>query len=450
MPPVVPGFFADQDVDRLGAALRAGRLSPVDLVEHALAEMSRLNSVLNAFVTVDAEGARAAARAAADELAGGTDRGPLHGIPVGVKDIVDTAGLLTTMGSRHFADNVPDRDAACVRALREAGAIVVGKTTTHEFAYGGFGDVSANGAARNPYDPERMTGGSSAGSAAAVAAGMVPLAVGTDTGGSVRLPSALCGLVGLRPTYGAVSVAGVFPLAESLDTVGPMARTPNDCRLLWRVLASTGPGSASGSDGAASAGHLKIGRVRTDDFGPVNDAVAAAVEERLAGRASDVTLPNAAAVQEAYFGMHAPEAAALHAERIATAPELYQPEVLDRLRLAAEVTEADRRRALAARDEGRRAALELLAEYDLLALPTVPVVAPPLGARSIPVNGHELDARAVLLSMTSAWGVLGLPAISVPAGTVDGLPVGLQLVGPPGAEERLLTAAEQLLPPDRG
>jgi Asp-tRNA(Asn)/Glu-tRNA(Gln) amidotransferase A subunit family amidase len=444
MPPVVPGFFADQDVDRLGAALRAGQASPVDLVEHALAEAARLNPVLNAFVTVDAEGALAAARAAADELAGGIDRGPLHGIPVGVKDIVDTAGLRTTMGSRHFADNVPDRDAACVRALREAGAIVVGKTTTHEFAYGGFGDVSANGAAANPYDPERMTGGSSAGSAAAVAAGMVPLAVGTDTGGSVRLPSALCGLVGLRPTYGAVSVEGVFPLAESLDTVGPMARTPNDCRLLWRVLASTGSGSGSGSDGAASTGHAKIGRVRAADFGPVDGAVAAAVDERLAGRATDVTLSNAAAIQEAYFGMHAPEATRLHAERVATAPELYQPEVLDRLRLAAEVTEADHRRALAARDEGRRAVLELLAEYDLLALPTVPVVAPPLGSRSIPVNGHDVDARAVLLSMTSAWGVLGLPAISVPAGTVDGLPVGLQLIGPPGAEERLLTAADDL------
>lgn len=442
MPPVVPGFFADQDVDRLGAALRAGRLSPVDLVERALSEAARLNPVLNAFVTVDADGARAAARVAEDELAGGIDRGPLHGIPVGVKDIVDTAGLRTTMGSRHFADNVPDRDAACVRALREAGAIVVGKTTTHEFAYGGFGDVSANGAAANPHDPERMTGGSSAGSAAAVAAGMVPLAVGTDTGGSVRLPAALCGLTGLRPTYGAVSVRGVFPLAESLDTVGPMARTPNDCRLLWRVLARTGPGS--GSDGAASTGHVKIGRVRAEDFGPVNEAVASVVDERLAGRATDVTVPNAAAVQEAYYGMHAPEATRLHAERVATAPELYQPEVLARLRLAAEVTEADRRRALAARDEGRRAVLELFAEYDLLALPTVPVVAPPLGARSIPINGHELDARAVLLSMTSAWGVLGLPAISVPAGTVDGLPVGLQLVAPPGAEERLLSAAEDL------
>ncbi|MBO0849307.1 MAG: amidase, partial [Pseudonocardia sp.] len=421
---------------------RAGRLSPVDLVEHALSEVARLDPVLNAFVTVDADGARTAAIAASDELAGGIDRGPLHGIPVGVKDIVDTAGLRTTMGSRHFADNVPERDADCVRAMREAGAIVVGKTTTHEFAYGGFGDVSANGAAANPHDPERMTGGSSAGSAAAVAAGMVPLAVGTDTGGSVRLPAALCGLVGLRPTYGRVSVRGVFPLAESLDAVGPMARTPNDCRLLWRVLASTG----AGSDGAVSAGHAKIGRVRAEDFGPVNEAVAAAIDERLAGRATDVTLPNAAAVQEAYFGMHAPEAAKLHAERVATAPELYQPEVLDRLRLAAQATEADRRRALAARDEGRRAVLELFAEYDLLALPTVPVVAPPLGARSIPVNGHELDARAVVLSMTSPWGVLGLPAISVPAGTVDGLPVGLQLVGPPGGEERLLTAADDLFP----
>ncbi|WP_028924529.1 amidase [Pseudonocardia acaciae] len=441
MRPVSPGYFADHDVEGLGAELRAGRCSPGDLVERALDEAQRLNPVLNAYVTVDAEGARAAARTAAEELAAGTDRGPLHGIPVAVKDIVDTAGLRTTMGSRHFADNVPDRDAACVAALRAAGAIVIGKTTTHEFAYGGFGDVSANGAATNPHDPERMTGGSSAGSAAAVAAGMVPLAVGTDTGGSVRLPSALCGLVGLRPTYGAVSTEGVFPLAESLDTVGPMARTPNDCRLFWRVLAGTGPGIAGG--GSPATGRAKIARLRTDGFGPVDDAVAAVVDEKLAG-AAEVTLPNAADIGEAYLGMHAPEVTRLHAERVATAPELYQPEVLERIRLAARVTDADHRRALAARDSALSAVRSLFADHDVLALPTVPVVAPPLGARTIRVNGEEIDGRTVLLSMTSAWGVLGLPAISVPAGLVDALPVAIQLIAPPNSEELLLTAAEQL------
>jgi aspartyl-tRNA(Asn)/glutamyl-tRNA(Gln) amidotransferase subunit A len=256
------GFFAAHTAAGLAADLRAGRLTPADLVDHAFADAARLGS-LNAFVTLDEPGARAAARRAAEELAAGVDRGPLHGIPVAVKDLVDTAGLRTTMGSRHFADHVPELDAECVRLLREAGAVVVGKTVTHEFAYGPTGDRSAHGPARNPYRPSAMSGGSSAGSAVAVAAGIVPLAVGTDTGGSVRIPAACCGVTGLRPTYGAVAVDGVFPLSPTLDAVGPIARTVDDCRLMWHAL---------GGKPDARAPAARIGWVRP--WHPTDPAVA--------------------------------------------------------------------------------------------------------------------------------------------------------------------------------
>src|SRR5215831_15553011 len=217
------GPFTSTSLTAMAARLRDGTLDPVALTDTVLAAIEESQPTLNAFVTVAADAARRDAATARDELARGEDRRPLHGIPVAVKDIVDTAGLLTTMGSRHFADHVPARDAEVVRRLRAAGAVVVGKTTTHEFAYGPTGDVAANGACTNPHDPARMAGGSSAGSAAAVGAGLVPLAIGTDTGGSVRIPAALCGVTGIRPSYARIPTEGVFPLSWSLDTVGVLA-----------------------------------------------------------------------------------------------------------------------------------------------------------------------------------------------------------------------------------
>ncbi|MGH3757949.1 amidase [Actinophytocola sp.] len=430
------GFFTEHTVAELADELRGGRRSPTDLVEHALAAAARLDPSLNAFVTLDEAGARGAARRAADELAAGRDRGPLHGIPVAVKDLVDTAGLRTTMGSRHFADNVPERDAECVRRLREAGAVVVGKTVTHEFAYGPTGDRSATGPARNPYRPAAMSGGSSAGSAVAVAAGIVPLAVGTDTGGSVRIPAACCGIVGLRPTFGAIPGDGVFPLSPTLDAVGPLTRTVADCRLLWRVLADTGPEPDEPP-------RPRIGWVAPETFHPADDAVTRAARA-LVPHAEDVAVPNAGTLLSIYGAIHGSDAYAIHAERVARAPELFDEEVLARLRAAEEVRGWEYVRAL----EDRRRALDtigsLFADHDLLALPTVPLPAPPVGARTGRIGDTEIDVRTALLSLTSPWSVLGLPALSVPAGMVDGLPVGLQLVAPPGGEELLLSAAEHL------
>lgn len=435
--PPEAGFFARHTVAELADALRDGRTSPGELVERSLAEASRLE-VLNAFVTVDGPGARAAAERAGRELAAGLDRGPLHGVPVAVKDVIDTAGLRTTMGSRHHADRVPEHDAECVRRLRAAGAVIVGKTATHEFAFGPTGDRSLNGATRNPYGDGRLAGGSSSGSAAAVAAGIVPLAVGTDTGGSVRIPAACCGIVGLKPTLGAVPSGGVFPVSPSLDTVGPMARTADDCLLLWNALAGR-------EAPAPDVSGARVGWVAPDAVHPVDPRVAVAARAMLEPLpVRDVAVPDLARLRWAYTAIQSGEVQRLHAGRMAAAPELYDAEVLARLRAAGRITAEDTATARELRERVRRAVTALFGRFEILAMPTVPVVAPPLGARTLALNGTPVDVRAALLAYTSPWSVLGLPAASLPAGLVDGLPAGLQLVARPGAERLLLAAAGRL------
>ncbi len=259
--PVHVGPFHGQSVVTLAKDLRAGTLTCVQMTQAALDSIERLNPTLNAFVHVDAAVALAQARKADALLAQGIDLGPLHGIPVAIKDNIDTFDHVTTYGSAHFAGFRPSRDALCVQRLREAGAVILGKTLTHEFAYGPTGDRSLQGAARNPWDATCITGGSSAGSAAAVASGMVPLALGTDTGGSIRIPAALCGAVGFKPSFASVPLDGVFPLSRSLDHVGPIANHVEDrarCMKCWQgVHASNRPRIArcgwAGSPPAASA-----------------------------------------------------------------------------------------------------------------------------------------------------------------------------------------------------
>jgi aspartyl-tRNA(Asn)/glutamyl-tRNA(Gln) amidotransferase subunit A len=457
---VPAGPFAGATVASVAGRLRDGTADPVELVEQVLAAVQATQPAINAFVTVDADGARKAAAVARDELARGLDRGLLHGVPVAVKDIVDTAGLATTMGSRHFAGHVPVRDAEVVARLRAAGAVVVGKTTTHEFAYGPTGDRSANGACANPRDPRRMAGGSSAGSAAAVAAGLVPLAVGTDTGGSVRIPAALCGVVGMRPSYGRIPTGGVFPLSWSLDTVGVLAGSVADAAAGWNVL--TGGAAPAASAAAMSAAAASAATVAAPDpaalriglpAGPWFERLAEAVRdglaglvERLAGQGAQVVpvpVPDAEELGHLYRTVQSVEAVSIHHDRLARAPELFDPEVLDRLRTAAQTPAWHYACSLRRLTELRAAAARRLAGLDLLVLPAVPVLAPPLGVRDTDIGGGWTSPRDALLAHNVPWSVLGLPALSVPvAGFSPGeLPVGAQLVGPPGGDEELLAAA---------
>ncbi len=429
-----PGFFSSTTVAALAADLRAGRVTAPALVEHALRAAAE-HADLNAFVLLDEPGARTAALTAQRELESGRDRGSLHGIPVAVKDMIDVAGLPTGLGSRLYGSRVAERDAACVAALRSAGMVVVGKTNTHELAYGPTGDRSAAGPTRNPHRRTAMSGGSSAGSAAAIAAGVVPLALGTDTGGSVRIPSACCGVVGLKTTNGRLSVDGVFPLSASLDIVGPMARTAADCALAWQALSGEPPTEFAGTPriGWLAPFHVTSAEVT---------ALARRTAERL-GPTVAAAVP-AAALHTVYRTIQSSETYAVHADRAAAFDELLDPEVAARIRVAAEVRGWEYVRALRERDELRAAFRVTMADHDVLALPTVPFPAPPIDARTVEVDGVAVDVRAGLLSLTSPWNVLGVPAISVPAGLVDGLPVGLQLVAAPGGEGLLLALADRL------
>ncbi|MEU8345430.1 aspartyl-tRNA(Asn)/glutamyl-tRNA(Gln) amidotransferase subunit A [Actinomadura meyerae] len=425
------GFFTGRTLADLGQGLRSGKETARDLVAGVL---DSADPRLNAFAALDPEGAAAAARRADEELASGVDRGPLHGIPVAVKDIIDVAGLPTGMGSAHFAGHVAEADAACVAALRDAGAVIVGKTGTQEFAFGATGDVSASGPVRNPHDPERMAGGSSSGSAAAVAAGAVPLALGTDTGGSVRIPSAFCGVAGFKPAHGAVPVDGVFPLSRSLDHVGVLAATAADCLLAYEVL--------TGGPPSRDAGPLR-GRAEQDRVAwiepPAADPEVVRTVRSLFPDAPAEPL-DFAGLREVFLAIEFSEAYDVHAERIAEAPGRYLPVTLGRLEEAGRMPGWRLVRALRERERYAAEIAALLDRYDHLVMPTMPITAPPIGATECEFG----PLTALLVSLTSPWNVLGLPALTVPAGTVGGLPVGVQLVTRRGAEDVLFRAAARL------
>lgn len=426
------GFFTGRTLADIARSLRSGAETPAGLLAGAL---ESVDPDLNAFVTVDPDGAAAAAERAGEELAAGYDRGPLHGVPVAVKDIIDVAGLPTGMGSAHFDGHVAEADALCVTMLRDAGAVIVGKTGTHEFAYGGTGDVSVNGPVRNPRDRERMPGGSSSGSAAAVAAGTVPLALGTDTGGSVRIPAAFCGIAGFKPPYGAIPTGGVFPLAVSFDHVGVMAATADDCRIAYRAL--TGPEEAvpSPAGGGAPHGGPRVAWIEPEGADPDVERAVRALFPDAPSERIDLT-----GIRAAFRAVQDAEAYDVHAERVAEAPNLYQPPTLRRLERAAGTSGWRYLRALREREAHERDVAELLDRYDVLALPTVPITAPKIGETEGPLGPHI----QTVISLTCPWNLLGLPALSVPAGTVNGLPVGAQLVTRRGAESLLFDAAARL------
>jgi aspartyl-tRNA(Asn)/glutamyl-tRNA(Gln) amidotransferase subunit A len=438
---VEPGFFRGRRIADLQQAMASGSLTAEDLVRHAGAAIERLNPQLNAFVHVDIAAALATARERDAERASGKVRGPLHGIPVAIKDNVDTADMPTTMGAAHFLGHRPQADARCVALLREAGAIVVGKTLTHEFAYGPTGDRSVQGAARNPWRTTQMTGGSSAGSAAAVAAGMVPVALGTDTGGSVRVPSALCGLVGFKPTHGRVSDAGVFPLAPTLEDPGVLANCVEDAQVFMQALSGGAIAPA-----IAATGGLRMGWVANVPFAIDDAAVTACVRaaaERFAGgavQAAPEVTPHARALQSALGAIQRAEAYEVHAERVESEPGKFDPEVLERLRASRPVQGWEYVRALKERARLQAEFARLFQQVDVLALPAVAITAPALQQRSVAGPGSA-GVRETLLGLTNPWNVLGLPAISLPAGWVNGMPVGLQLVAAAGADEALLALA---------
>ncbi|ART70395.1 amidohydrolase [Mycobacterium dioxanotrophicus] len=439
-PAVLNGYFRDRELSALAAELRAGQTTSAELVEQSLAAISRLNPILNAFTAVDAEGARAAARTADQERAQGCDRGVLHGIPVSVKDLLDIAGQITTSGSL-VNPRLAAADAECVRRLRAAGAVIVGKNVLHEFAYGATGDRSAHGPSRNPWDANKISGGSSGGSAVATAAGMVPLAVGTDTAGSVRVPAALCGVAGFKPAYGAISTVGVRALAASLDHVGVFATTASGVADAYAVMASD---PIRPIDAAP-----RVGWVDPECFGPCDPAIVACVRDAL-GRAGisvegTARLPFSAGELFSVLSiLQSSEAYAEHVEDLAGHEHTIDAEVVERLQRGRDTAAWQYVRAGRQRDTLRTAAAELFDRFDVLAMPTVPTVATDLDQRAHEIDGHAVEVRSALLSLTCPWNLTGHPALSVPAGSVSGLPVGLQLITTPGDEGMLFELASRI------
>ena len=438
-------------ISELGQRLRRKEISSLEITRACLARIEEKDSSLNAFITVMGDSALDEARAADEALRRGKWRGPLHGIPVALKDLIDVAGEKTTAASALYKDRIAKEDAEVARRLRQAGAVLIGKNNLHEFAYGGSSLVSYYGETRNPRDEKRIAGGSSGGSAAAVSAGMALAAIGTDTAGSVREPAALCGCVGLKPTFGRVSARGVIPLSASLDHVGPLTASVADAAIVLQAIAGYDPGDIGSADVpvadyvsglSESVKPLRVGVVREYFFDDLDSEVASAMEEAwraicgLVSVVKDVRLdvPTDRTLQAA-------ESWAVHKENVERSPELYQAETLRRLRTRENVSAAEymqRRREL---EEARRVIGAVFADVDVLVTPTMPMPAP--SSAELKANPEQLrPAELRLLRNTRPFNVWGLPAISVPCGlTKGGLPIGLQIAGPHWREDLVLRVA---------
>ena len=421
--------------------IRNRRLSPLELTRHCLSRIEQLNPTLNAFIAVTADSALQDARRAEAEIAAGNWRGPLHGIPIGLKDLFDTAGVRTTAASNQYRDRVPAQDAEVVRRLKQAGAVIVGKLNLHEFAFGMSGVVSAFGPTRNPWDNERITGGSSSGAGAAVTAGLCIAAMGTDTSGSIRCPSALCGIVGHRPSAGLISLKGVVPLCTSFDTAGPMARTVADVAVAIDTLtASTNYASLLEEEVSA----LRVGDRRQNFFADLDPGVAAcmiqaeAVIGKLVSEVREVKVP-----VDAFRTIFDAEIFEYHEAMFTNTPELYDPRTLYRLQNCAGISATAYIRERHRLAEFRDAAERIFEHVDVVITPTTPAPAPKLA---------ELEALAIpevrpfevkyLLRNTAPFSSLYWPSTSVPCGfTPDGLPVGMQVSSRPGSDSTTLRLA---------
>ena len=438
-------------ITELSQRLRRKELSPVEVTRECLDRIENANPKLNAFITVMSDSALADAARAEAEILRGDWRGALHGVPIALKDLIDTAGVRTTSASKLHENRIPQRDAEVVRRLRQTGAVIVGKNNLHEFAYGGSSLVGHFGDVHNPWDLSRIAGGSSGGSAAAVASRLALAAIGTDTAGSIREPAALCGCVGLKPTYGRVSSRSVIPLSALLDHVGPLTTCVADAAIVLQAIAGYDVEDITSAripvpDYVSmlneDAKPLRVGVPRAFFFDDLDPEVAAAMEHALRGIETlvaslrevqvDVPADRTVSVAEAY---------AYHAENVANSPEKYQPETLRRIRQGESISAPEyiqRRREL---DEARRNINKVFAEVDVLVTPTTPTPASKISDLKADPDALR-PAELILLRNTRPFNVWGLPAISIPCGfTQAGLPIGLQIAGPHWREDLVLRLA---------
>lgn len=442
-------------IGQLAQQVRDRRLSPVELTRRALDAAHRQDDLLRAFILIDDEGALARARQLEDELAEGHDRGPLHGIPLGVKDNLYVAGQTTTMGSKIHGDFVPDHTATAVQRLLDAGAVIIGKTNMHEYALGGTTDNPHFGTCRNPWDPDHIPGGSSGGSAVAVATGTVPAALGSDTSGSIRIPAAMCGIPGLKPTYGRISRHGCFPEAWTLDTVGPLAAHVEDLALLLDVLSGADPHDPSTIPGATStARHLNpsldgmtLGVAEDFYFHDVDPGterlVRAAIAqlEDLGARVEPVRVPTLADTEYALTIIDTAETTTVHHHQLRTRAHDYGDDVRVLLEAGALPSAVDYLRAQQVRARIRADLAQTFTHVDGLLGPTMPIRVPHVGQDTIELNGRQVPVIDNLIRLLGPANLVGLPSLSMPCGLVDGLPAGLQIITAAGDEQTAVNIA---------
>jgi aspartyl-tRNA(Asn)/glutamyl-tRNA(Gln) amidotransferase subunit A len=433
-------------------ALRDRRVSSQTLTEQCLAAIAERGRELNAFITVTADDARKQALAADRDLAAGLSRGPLHGIPISLKDLIDVEGVATTAASRVREGHVAAADATVTARLRQAGAVFVGKTNLHEFAFGTTNEDSAYGPARHPLDPRRSPGGSSGGSAISVATGMALASLGTDTGGSIRIPAAACGLVGLKPSSGEIPVDGVVPLSATFDHVGPICRSVEDAQLMYDVLRGAAP-SAAPAFRVRDTRKIQAGVPRDYFLSQLDEEVASVFASACARLTSvgvtlsDVRVAHTDTIGPVYTHVSIPEAAAYHAATLERIPDRYTPNVRVRLEAGRYLLAEDYVRARQGCHVLRLAVDAALAGADALLLPTLAIPAPPIGAATVRIGERDEQVRSVMLRLTNLFNITGHPAIAIPCGTTRaGLPVSAQLVGRLGQTSALLEVARALEP----
>ena len=455
--------LAAMSARQLAAGIRRREFSPSEALDAALRRIESLDPQLNAFITVTADQARVEAREVERRLAAGEPVGPLAGVPVAVKDIIETAGVRTTCGSAILRDHVPATDATVVTRLREAGAVIVGKTNTHEFAFGPTNVNPHYGPCRNPHNPARVSGGSSGGSAVAVASGMAGLALGTDTGGSIRIPAAACGLVGLKPTYGRISKAGIFPLSWSLDHPGPLVRTVADAALALGVLAGPDPRDPTTATAAPAAGPstatldpatglegVRVGLPRGWAEKRIAPGVKAAFDGAVAllasagARVTEVDFPPADVMMLANRLLILAEAAAYHLPNLREHAELIGADVRARLELGQYLLAADYLMGGRLRAELAAAVGQVMTDVDLIVTPAAPVVAPYIGQDHLVWPDGRETVPDALIRLPAPFNVTGQPALTLPCGWDQGMPVGLQIVGRVFEEGLVLRAGAAL------
>ncbi|MBP2544711.1 amidase [Acinetobacter guillouiae] len=444
----VKGYFSELDVEQIAKMLRSKEITAKALTQQSLNSINQ-HKALNAFCYIDDEYAIQQAEYADELFNQGIDLSPLQGIPIAIKDNIETAQLITAMGSNFFKDYLPEVDAECVQQLKALGAVIIGKTNTHEFAYGPTGDISAHGATKNPWNLAKISGGSSCGSAVAVAAGLVPIAIGTDTGGSIRIPASLTGVMGFKPTYQQFPMKGVFPLSKSLDHLGILAKSAQEIDLVVSLLKQEDhQQSHQVVSNALATRSPKLGWVSIDNFienydYPLYQKLKQHVFSLWNNQIDEVSsaLTTFKDIHRYFYAIQNSEAYAIHHHQVEHSPELFQKDVLDRLLQAKQTKGWEYVNALDFQKKYQEDLAKIFDQYDYLIMPTLPIQATDLYQKDLYLNGAFINIKSALLSLTNIWNFLGNPVLNVPLCHENKMPIGIQIIGAKKSDRHLLAFA---------